>query len=118
MTDNKTPILPGNEEAELKKLRIEIDRLDTEMVALISQRAECAMRVAAVKLQADPGSAVFYRPECSPQLALHLVAPPDLLRVLPLERRDGGGFAASFRLHGRFCLVVIVVEPKTPKPLS
>jgi len=55
-------------EAELKDLRVEIDRLDTEILSLISQRAHCAMRVAEVKLNADPEGAVFYRPEREAQV--------------------------------------------------
>lgn len=56
------------DEEELKGLREEIDRLDSEILSLISQRAKCAMRVAEVKLSADPQNAVFYRPEREAQV--------------------------------------------------
>jgi len=74
MTDNKNLTLSDTEEAELKALRLEIDRLDTDILALISQRAQCAMRVAAVKLQADPSGAVFYRPEREAQVLSQVMA--------------------------------------------
>ncbi len=67
MPDNNQNAAPVGE-AELKDLRIEIDRLDTEILSLISQRAKCAMRVAEVKMNADPENAVFYRPEREAQV--------------------------------------------------
>lgn len=66
MADEQTP--PVVDESELAQLRQEIDRLDTEILSLISQRANCAMRVAEVKLKADPQNAVFYRPEREAQV--------------------------------------------------
>jgi chorismate mutase/prephenate dehydratase len=56
------------DESELVGLREEIDRLDTEILTLISKRANCAMRVAEVKMKADPEGAVFYRPEREAQV--------------------------------------------------
>ncbi|MEJ2042800.1 MAG: prephenate dehydratase [Reinekea sp.] len=55
-------------ESELPLLRDEIDRLDTEILSLISRRAQCAMRVAEVKTAANPESTVFYRPEREAQV--------------------------------------------------
>ena len=63
---NQTPVVQN--ESELVGLREEIDRLDTEILTLISQRANCAMRVAEVKMKADPEGAVFYRPEREAQV--------------------------------------------------
>ena len=56
------------DESELAQLRDQIDQLDTEILALISKRANCAMRVAEVKLAANPQGAVFYRPEREAQV--------------------------------------------------
>lgn len=67
MSEN-TPNSSTPNESELVELREEIDRLDTEILSLISQRANCAMRVAEVKLEADPSNAVFYRPEREAQV--------------------------------------------------
>jgi chorismate mutase/prephenate dehydratase len=67
MSDNKTN-LSSVDETELVGLREEIDRLDTEILSLISQRAKCALRVAEVKMKADPAGAVFYRPEREAQV--------------------------------------------------
>lgn len=57
-----------SDEDELKRLRVEIDRLDQEILERISQRAQCAMRVAEVKMKADPQGTVFYRPEREAQV--------------------------------------------------
>lgn len=56
------------DESELLKLRDEIDQLDTEILSLISRRAHCAMKVAEVKMAANPEGAVFYRPEREAQV--------------------------------------------------
>ena len=52
---------------KLKGLRTKIDKLDTELLRLISERAECAQEVAQVK-QNEDSSAVFYRPEREAQV--------------------------------------------------
>ena len=56
------------DETELLQLRQEIDQLDQEILNLISRRAQCALRVAEVKMKADPGQTVFYRPEREAQV--------------------------------------------------
>ncbi|EAR07753.1 prephenate dehydratase [Reinekea blandensis] len=63
---NQTP--SKADETELLQLRQEIDQLDQEILNLISRRAQCALRVAEVKMKADPGQAVFYRPEREAQV--------------------------------------------------
>lgn len=51
-----------NQEDSLSRVRQRIDRIDRELLRLISERAECAREVAEVKRQGgDPGP--FYRPE-------------------------------------------------------
>ncbi|MCM5703181.1 prephenate dehydratase [Larsenimonas salina] len=57
MTDSSSSISDS-----LEALRQRIDQLDSDILALISERARCAQQVASVKLTEDP-SAVFYRPE-------------------------------------------------------
>ncbi len=58
------------EAEELGKLRQQIDRIDEEILALINQRAGCALRVAEVKqASASAGEApVYYRPEREAQV--------------------------------------------------
>ena len=59
----------SDEEARLGELRDEIDRLDKEIMTLISARAACAQEVAHVKIAANPGEDVFfYRPEREAQV--------------------------------------------------
>ena len=53
---------------ELLKLRNEIDRLDEEILARLSERARCAQRVGEVK----KGNAPFYRPEREAQVLRRL----------------------------------------------
>lgn len=61
---------------ELDKLRQQIDGIDAQLQALISQRAFCAQKVAAVKLKefeqqngkADLSQVMFYRPEREAQV--------------------------------------------------
>jgi len=48
--------------ARLDALRERIDQLDSDILHLISERAQCAKDVAAVKLAEDP-TTLFYRPE-------------------------------------------------------
>lgn len=45
----------SDEQARLGQLRVDIDRLDQEIMDLISKRAECAQEVARVKMEANPG---------------------------------------------------------------
>ncbi|MCW8885022.1 MAG: prephenate dehydratase [Motiliproteus sp.] len=57
------------QEQQLGKLRDEIDRIDRSIMELVSERANCAQKVAEVKQQAQgEGSAVFYRPEREAQV--------------------------------------------------
>ncbi|WP_257275486.1 MULTISPECIES: prephenate dehydratase [unclassified Endozoicomonas] len=62
---------------KLKGLRTKIDKLDQDILKLISERARCAQEVARVK-QNEDAVAVFYRPEREAQV---------LRRVM--ERNDG-----------------------------
>ena len=57
----------------LQQLREDIDRLDTEIQLLISERARCAQAVAEVKKAEDP-DAVFYRPEREAQVLRNVMA--------------------------------------------
>lgn len=57
-----------NADAELKKLREQIDSIDDRVRALIVERAQCAHRVADVKRIADGDATVFYRPEREAQV--------------------------------------------------
>lgn len=61
MSDKSSPGL------DLASLRQRIDTIDSELLRLISERAECAQQVAHVKLADDPG-AIFYRPEREAQV--------------------------------------------------
>ncbi|MGB0361033.1 MAG: prephenate dehydratase [Endozoicomonas sp.] len=56
-----------NKKGELGKLRVQIDRVDQQILDLISERARCAQEVARVKTETDP-AAVFYRPEREAQV--------------------------------------------------
>ncbi len=47
----------------LKDLRIEIDQLDEQLLALISARANCATEVGAIKKESGEDECQFYRPE-------------------------------------------------------
>ncbi len=59
----------SNQEQHLGKLRNEIDRLDQNIMELVSERAKCAQQVAEVKQQAEgKQAAVFYRPEREAQV--------------------------------------------------
>ena len=62
---------------KLKGLRTKIDKLDRDILELISDRARCAQEVARVK-QGEDAAAVFYRPEREAQV---------LRRVM--DRNDG-----------------------------
>ena len=52
---------------ELASLRKKIDKLDKDILALISARADCAQQVAKVKQKESP-DAIFYRPEREAQV--------------------------------------------------
>ena len=52
---------------KLIKLRNRIDKLDSKILELISERAACAQDVATVK-QAQDADAVYYRPEREAQV--------------------------------------------------
>lgn len=54
-------------EQELNKIRVRIDELDQQIQSLISERAQCAQRVAEVKMRAGD-KALFYRPEREAQV--------------------------------------------------
>ncbi|MCM2131008.1 prephenate dehydratase [Larsenimonas rhizosphaerae] len=54
--------MPSQDSETLDTLRQRIDRLDQDILNLISERARCAQDVANVKLAENP-DAIFYRPE-------------------------------------------------------
>ncbi|MDO3385026.1 prephenate dehydratase [Gilvimarinus sp. SDUM040013] len=56
------------QQAALLALRDKIDGIDAEIGRLISERAQCAQRVADVKTAAGATDAVFYRPEREAQV--------------------------------------------------
>lgn len=58
----------------LDALRDNIDRLDNDILRLISERADCARRVADVKTAEDDAQAVFYRPEREAQVLRRIMA--------------------------------------------
>ncbi|MFE8073189.1 prephenate dehydratase [Marinobacteraceae bacterium S3BR75-40.1] len=59
----------SSEQERLAQLRDEIDRIDNELMRLISERAQCAKTVADVKMAAHPEEqVVFYRPEREAQI--------------------------------------------------
>lgn len=58
---------------DLDALRDRIDDLDSQLLTLMNERAECAQRVAQVKTTADAG-AVFYRPEREAQVLRRIMA--------------------------------------------
>ncbi|NEV63756.1 prephenate dehydratase [Thiorhodococcus minor] len=51
------------DEEALEAVRKRIDAIDQELLALISERARCAQRVAHIKTEASGHSVQFYRPE-------------------------------------------------------
>lgn len=54
---------------QLADIRANIDSIDQQLLALINARAECARRVAAIKLEASRGEdTLFYRPEREAQI--------------------------------------------------
>lgn len=59
--------------AKLDALRERIDQLDSDILHLISERAQCAQEVASVKLAEDP-TTLFYRPEREAQVLRRIMA--------------------------------------------
>ncbi|MFK7977643.1 MAG: prephenate dehydratase [Halioglobus sp.] len=63
-----------SDERDLEQVRADIDGIDREIQALINRRAECAERVAAIKLAdaqakgGDSNDVVYYRPEREAQV--------------------------------------------------
>ena len=82
----------------LDELRSRIDQLDSDILRLISERAECARGVAEIKTQDDP-QAVFYRPEREAQV---------LRRIMELNRGplDSEEMARLFREIMSACLAL------------
>ncbi len=69
MASDGAGVSDTSENEQLQRLRVEIDRIDTELLALISRRAEAAQQVAEVKTRcAGQGPVVFYRPEREAQV--------------------------------------------------
>ncbi|GGX90248.1 P-protein [Litchfieldella qijiaojingensis] len=86
--------IPSN----LDELRERIDRLDADILRLISERAECAQQVAEIKTQVDP-DAVFYRPEREAQVLRRIMA----LNKGPLDSEE---MARLFREIMSACLAL------------
>ena len=61
-----------SEQQQLQAIRQRIDELDQQIQALISERAECAQRVASIK-QALGDSSNFYRPEREAQVLRRVI---------------------------------------------
>ncbi|MDN3556298.1 prephenate dehydratase [Halomonas maura] len=82
----------------LEALRQRIDQLDSDILRLISERAECARGVAEIKTQDDP-QAVFYRPEREAQV---------LRRIMELNHGplDSEEMARLFREIMSACLAL------------
>lgn len=82
----------------LDELRQRIDRLDGDILRLISERAHCAQQVAHVKLAEDP-TAVFYRPEREAQVLRRIMS----LNKGPLDSEE---MARLFREIMSACLAL------------
>ncbi len=63
-----------NEQQALLEIRNQIDALDEQIQALISQRARLAKKVAEIKTQGGQIEAVFYRPEREAQVLRRVMA--------------------------------------------
>ncbi|WP_299311554.1 prephenate dehydratase [uncultured Halomonas sp.] len=83
---------------DLDALRDRIDNLDSELLRLISERAECAQQVAQVKT-AENADAVFYRPEREAQVLRRIMA----LNKGPLDSEE---VARLFREIMSACLAL------------
>jgi chorismate mutase / prephenate dehydratase len=93
---------------DLDQVRADIDAIDQEIQALINQRAECAQRVAAIKLAevanahargATQAEVVFYRPEREAQVLERIIS----RNAGPL---DGASMAYIFREIMSACLAL------------
>tara|TARA_R110002049_G_scaffold10944_1_gene52877 strand:- start:254 stop:1033 length:780 start_codon:yes stop_codon:yes gene_type:complete len=82
----------------LDELRQRIDQLDSDILNLISERANCAQQVAHVKLAEDK-DAVFYRPEREAQVLRRIMA----LNKGPLDSEE---MARLFREIMSACLAL------------
>lgn len=82
----------------LDALRERIDNLDSDILRLISERAECAQQVAKIKTADDP-QAVFYRPEREAQVLRRIMA----LNNGPLDSEE---MARLFREIMSACLAL------------
>ena len=67
----------------LQAIRERIDALDTQILALLNERAQCAEQVAHAKLAEDP-NATFYRPEREAQILTRM----QLLNAGPLRNEQ------------------------------
>lgn len=83
---------------DLEALRQRIDGLDSDILRLISERAQCAQQVARVKTADDPG-AVFYRPEREAEVLRRVMA----LNQGPLDAEE---MARLFREIMSACLAL------------
>ena len=84
---------------QLDAIRARIDSIDTELLALISERAKCAQEVAEVKLAASQSTdlpPVFYRPEREAQV----------LRAIQERNRGHSRPIMSPRFFGKSCRAV------------
>ncbi len=61
-----------SEQEQLQTIRNSIDALDSELMRLINERAQCAQEVARIKREHDP-EAKFYRPEREAQVLRHVM---------------------------------------------
>jgi len=93
---------------DLEQVRADIDAIDRDLQALINRRAECAQRVAEIKMAAlaaarergEPvGEPVFYRPEREAQVLENIVS----RNTGPL---DGASMAYIFREIMSACLAL------------
>src|SRR5690554_7259903 len=83
---------------DLDALRDRIDNLDSELLRLINERADCAQQVAQVKT-AENADAVFYRPEREAQVLRRIMA----LNKGPLDSEE---VARLFREIMSACLAL------------
>lgn len=75
MVDKQQVEQQKSEQEALQKLRVKIDTIDADILALITQRAICAQEVAQVKMHAISDTPpVFYRPEREAQVLANVMA--------------------------------------------
>lgn len=48
---------------ELIQIRNQIDHIDQQLLQLLNQRAQCALKIAAIKIKQEGENVEFYRPE-------------------------------------------------------